>query len=57
IPILITDNIFITSGYYFLINIMDVAVDTQRVKVKELKVFVYQQDSALQASLKKYVYY
>lgn len=36
---------------------MDVAVDPQRVKVKELKEFVYQQDSALQASRKKYVYY
>ncbi|EDN37050.1 DNA-directed DNA polymerase [Francisella tularensis subsp. novicida GA99-3548] len=57
IPILITDNLFIASGYDVLINIMDVAVDPQRVKVKELKEFVYQQDSALQASRKKYVYY
>ncbi|AEB28056.1 DNA polymerase III subunit chi [Francisella hispaniensis] len=57
IPILITDNLFITSGYDVLINIMEVAVDPQRVKVKELKEFVYQQDSALQASRKKYVFY
>ena len=57
IPILITDNLFITSGYDVLINIMDVAVDLQRVKVKELKEFVYQEDNALQASRKKYVCY
>ncbi|MDE4942890.1 DNA polymerase III subunit chi, partial [Francisella tularensis] len=42
IPILITDNLFITSVYDVLINIMDVALDPQRVKVKELKEFVYQ---------------
>ncbi|GMN89322.1 DNA polymerase III subunit chi [Francisella sciaenopsi] len=57
IPILITDNLFITSGYDVLINIMEVAVDHQRVKIKELKEFVYQEDRALQASRKKYVYY
>ncbi len=57
IPILITDNLFITSGYDVLINIMEVAVDPQRVKIKELKEFVYQEDRALQASRKKYVYY
>ncbi|MEY8717326.1 DNA polymerase III subunit chi [Francisella philomiragia] len=57
IPILITDNLFITSGYDVLINIMEVAVDSQRVKIKELKEFVYQEDRALQASRKKYVYY
>lgn len=57
IPILITDNLFITTGYDVLINIMEVAVDPQRVKVKELKEFVYQEDRALQASRKKYVYY
>lgn len=56
-PILITDNLFITSGYDVLINIMEVAVDPQRVKIKELKEFVYQEDRALQASRKKYVYY
>ncbi|WP_432773332.1 DNA polymerase III subunit chi [Francisella salimarina] len=57
VPILITDNLFITSGYDVLINIMEVAVDPQRVKIKELKEFVYQEDRALQASRKKYVYY
>ncbi|QUE31561.1 DNA polymerase III subunit chi [Francisella philomiragia] len=57
IPILITDNLFITSGYDVLINIMEVAVDPKRVKIKELKEFVYQEDRALQASRKKYVYY
>ncbi|MBK2028637.1 DNA polymerase III subunit chi [Francisella noatunensis] len=57
IPILITDNLFITSGYDILINIMEVAVDPQRVKINELKEFVYQEDRALQASRKKYVYY
>lgn len=57
IPILITDNLFITSGFDILINIMDVAVDPQRIKVKELKEFVYQQEQALLASRKKYIYY
>lgn len=57
IPILITDNLFITSGFDVLINIMDVAVDPQKVKLKELKEFVYQDDNALQASRKKYIYY
>lgn len=57
IPILVTDNLFITTGFDVLINIMDVAVDPQRVKVKELKEFVYQEEQALLASRKKYVYY
>ncbi|QIW09339.1 DNA polymerase III subunit chi [Francisella sp. LA112445] len=57
IPILITDNLFITSGFDVLINIMDVAVDPQRIKIKELKEFVYQQEQALLASRKKYMYY
>ncbi|AIT09788.1 DNA polymerase III subunit chi [Candidatus Francisella endociliophora] len=57
IPILVTDNLFITSGYDILINIMEVAVDPHRVKVKELKEFVYQEEQALLASRKKYVYY
>ena len=57
IPILITDNLFITSGFDVLINIMDVAVDPQRIKVKELKEFVYQQEQALLSSRKKYMYY
>jgi len=57
IPILITDNLFITSGFDVLVNIMDVAVDPQRVKVKELKEFVYQEEQALLSSRKKYVYY
>ncbi|MED7788690.1 DNA polymerase III subunit chi [Francisella sp. 19X1-34] len=57
IPILITDNLFITSSFDVLINIMDVAVDPERIKVKELKEFVYQQEQALLASRKKYMYY
>jgi len=57
IPILITDNLFITTGFDVLINIMDVAVDPTRVKVKELKEFVYQEEQALISSRKKYVYY
>ncbi|MDE4967630.1 DNA polymerase III subunit chi, partial [Francisella tularensis subsp. holarctica] len=40
IPILIKDNLFITSGYDVLINIMDLDLYPQRVKVKELKEFV-----------------
>lgn len=57
IPILITDNLFITTGFDVLANIMDVAVDPQRVQVKELKEFVYQEEQALISSRKKYVYY
>lgn len=57
IPVLITDNLFITSGFDVLVNIMDVAVDPQRVKIKELKEFVYQDDKVLESSRKKYVYY
>lgn len=57
IPILITDNLFITTGFDVLVNIMDVAVDPQRVQVKELKEFVYQEEQALISSRKKYVYY
>lgn len=57
IPILITDNLFIINGFDELINIMDIGIDKNKVKVSKLTEIVYQDDKALEVSRKKYVFY
>ena len=57
IPILITDNMFILSGFDELINLMDIAIDNTKVHINKLTEIVYQADNALESSRKKYVFY
>ena len=57
LPILITDNLFIISGFDALINIMDIAIDPSKTTISKLVEFVYQNEAALQNSRKKYVFY
>lgn len=57
IPILITDNLFIINGCDELINIMDVGIDKDKVKVSKLTEVVYQDEKVLEVSRKKYVFY
>ena len=57
IPILITDNMFILSGFDELINLMDITIDSNKIKVAQLTEIVYQADKALESSRKKYIFY
>ena len=57
IPILITDNMFILSGFDELINLMDIAIDSTKVKITNLTEIVYQADKVLESSRKKYIFY
>ena len=57
IPILITDNMFIISGFDEMINLMDIVVDSSKIQVSKLTEIVYQADKALESSRKKYVFY
>lgn len=57
IPVLITDNVFITSECDELINLMDIAIDNNKIKVAKLIEVVYQADKALENSRKKYIFY
>lgn len=57
IPILITDNVFIVNNFDELINIMDIGIDKDKVKVGKLTEVVYQDTKALDVSRKKYVFY
>ena len=57
IPVLITDNMFILSGFDELINLMDIAIDNTKVQINKLTEIVYQADKALESSRKKYVFY
>lgn len=56
IPILITDNVFIVNNFDELINIMDIGIDKNKVKVSKLIEVVYQDNKALDSSRKKYVF-
>ena len=57
IPVLITDNMFILSGVDELINLMDIVIDSSKVKVAKLTEIVYQVDKVLESSRKKYMFY
>ncbi|APC90934.1 MULTISPECIES: DNA polymerase III subunit chi [Francisella] len=57
IPILITDNMFITSGFDELINLIDIPIDSNKVSVSSLVEFVYQDKKVIENLRKKYVYY
>ena len=57
IPVLITDNMFILSGFDELVNLMDIVIDNTKIKISKLTEIVYQADKALESSRKKYVFY
>ncbi|MGQ4001952.1 DNA polymerase III subunit chi [Francisellaceae bacterium CB300] len=57
IPLLITDNLFIVSEADELINLMDIVIDSSKVKVAKLTEIVYQVDKVLESSRKKYMFY
>ena len=57
IPVLITDNMFILSGFDELINLMDIAIDNSKIKISKLTEIVYQADKRLASSRKKYMFY
>lgn len=57
IPILITDNMFILSGFDELINLMDIVIDESKIKISKLTEIVYQADKTLESSRKKYIFY
>ncbi|QIV96717.1 DNA polymerase III chi subunit [Allofrancisella inopinata] len=57
IPILITDNMFITSGFDELINLMDIPIDSNKVSIRNLVEFVYQDKKVIENLRKKYVLY
>ena len=57
IPILITDNVFLTSNFDNLINLTNIIIDHNKISVNNLVEVVYQKQSVLDNSRKKYVYY
>ena len=57
IPILLTDNMFIMSGFKEIINVCDVPIDSSKIPAKNVIELVFQNDNALNISRKKYIYY
>ncbi|AJC48528.1 DNA polymerase III subunit chi [Allofrancisella guangzhouensis] len=57
IPVLITDNMFITSGFDELINLIDIPLELEKISIGNLIEFVYQDENVLGASRKKYIFY
>ncbi|KEI35167.1 DNA polymerase III subunit chi [Allofrancisella frigidaquae] len=57
IPILITDNMFIASGFDELINLIDIPIELEKVSINNLVEFVYQDQKALGVSRNKYIFY